>query len=139
MSRTRRLVAALAAMLALAGCQLDPGTLCAGEPVQRVAHRVVRALRRRRRGGVVSGAWEWRKASGGWWFPSVETPSTRKFHAYDVNDNAACSPGAGLVASCEEPNEGSDLCPECIDVVKAEPWGRERVVYEPLRAAGGAA
>lgn len=87
----------------------------------------------------MSGAWEWRKALGGWWFSSVETPSTRKFHAYDVNHNAACSPDVGLVASCEEPNEGSDLCPECIDVVKAEPRGRERVVYEPLRAAGGAA
>ena len=68
--------------------------------------------------------WEWRKAYGGIWFHRVETPERRIFHAYDVNDNAACEPAFGLVQSCEEPNEGSTLCPECIEVCKAEPAGR---------------
>ncbi len=49
MSRLKRLVAALAAVLALAGCQLDPGTLCAGEPVQRVQ---------------LHAEWEWTAAPG---------------------------------------------------------------------------
>ena len=63
--------------------------------------------------------WDWRKASAG-----VVPKGWRIFHAYDVNDNAACEPSYGLAASCEEPNEGSELCPDCIDVVRAEPGGR---------------
>lgn len=74
----------------------------------------------------VSGAvftWEWRRGQGA---PFV-TPDgvERRFHAYDVNDNAACRPMWGLIQSIEEPNEGSNLCPECMAVIKAEPAGRE--------------
>lgn len=69
--------------------------------------------------------WEWRKASGGWWMHRVETPEHRVFHAYDIDDHSACEPSAGLAKSCEEPNEGSELCPECIEAVKAQPFGRE--------------
>lgn len=64
--------------------------------------------------------WSWRKASGGC------IPGNRRiFHAYDVNDNAACNDAYGLVASCEEPNEGSELCSDCVEVCKAKPAGRE--------------
>lgn len=65
--------------------------------------------------------WAWRKASGG-----VVPKGLRVFHAYDVNDNAACQPSAGLMASCEVPNEGSELCEDCMVIVRTEPWGRER-------------
>lgn len=72
--------------------------------------------------------WEWRKAWGGWRF-ATDT-SERLFHAYDVNDNAACEPSMGLWQSCEEPNEGSALCAACVDVVTTTPAGRERIAYE---------
>lgn len=78
--------------------------------------------------------WSWRKASGGIWLGDdrwVADPTNRLgkrvervFHAYDVNDNAACEPMCGLVASCEEPNEGSLLCSQCIPVVQENPAGR---------------
>lgn len=71
----------------------------------------------------MSPPWDWRKASGGC------IPQNRRiFHAYDMNDNAACRPSLGLVASCEEPNEGSEFCEDCMGVVRSEPWGREERV-----------
>lgn len=73
--------------------------------------------------------WEWRKAAGGWTHDTDRGPHGRLFHAYDVNDNAACYPHGGLAASCEEPNEGSHLCPDCIEFVKANPAGRDKRVY----------
>jgi len=64
-------------------------------------------------------AWDWRKAEWGC------VPQQRRiFHAYDVNHNAACAPAYGLVASCEEPNEGSEFCRDCMDVVRLTPEGR---------------
>lgn len=64
-------------------------------------------------------AWDWRKALGGC------VPKGRLiFHAYDVNDNAACSPSHGLLESIEEPNEGSEFCHDCMDVVRLTPEGR---------------
>lgn len=69
--------------------------------------------------------WEWRKAAGGWML-DTDRPGDRLFHAYDVNDNAACEPVIGLGASCEEPNEGSKLCPACVSVVVENPAGRDR-------------
>lgn len=62
----------------------------------------------------------WRKADGGWWIDG-DAPI---FHAYDINDNAACSPNYGLMATCEQPNEGSELCASCIDVCRMAPSGR---------------
>lgn len=67
--------------------------------------------------------WDWRKAAGGW--PMRNDPDYRNFHAYDVNDNAACDPMIGLISSAEELNEGSTLCHECVAIVKAEPHGRD--------------
>lgn len=61
--------------------------------------------------------WHWRKASGGWTLPTDDTSYRRLFHAYDESNHAACSPGFGLNASCEEPNEGSQFCPVCMGVV----------------------
>lgn len=72
--------------------------------------------------------WEWRKAEGGVTLGEDHWEGdtfVRVFHAYDVNDNAACEPSCGLVASCEEPNEGSPLCLKCIAVVQANPAGRD--------------
>lgn len=71
--------------------------------------------------------WDWRKAAGGW--PIRTDPEFRKFHAYDVNDNAACDPILGLCATSEAANEGVPLCDECVAIVKAEPCGRELKVY----------
>lgn len=71
-------------------------------------------------------AWDWRKASGGAIFATDLGPHGRLFHAYDVNDNGACEASLGLIASCEPPNEGSRLCPACVEVVKAMPAGRDK-------------
>lgn len=60
--------------------------------------------------------WSWRKASGGWTLPN-EHVTGRIFHAYDSSDDVACHPAYGLAASCEEPNEGSRFCPECMSIV----------------------
>lgn len=68
--------------------------------------------------------WEWRKALAG-----VIPKGRHIFHAYDVNDLAACEPGCGLVASIEEPNEGSELCLDCIEVVRTNPAGRPEREY----------
>ncbi len=61
-------------------------------------------------------AWEWRKASGGLTFRTDPYPE-RLFHAYDMNDNAACDPGLGLVATCEPLTPASKRCPRCILIV----------------------
>lgn len=76
--------------------------------------------------------WSWRKASGGLiWLGDdrwVDTPTGRTvdrfFHAYDVNGLAACEPVCSLLVSCEEPNEESRRCTQCIEVVDANPGGR---------------
>lgn len=73
--------------------------------------------------------WEWRKAE---WGVCLRTDLSagelvRLFHAYDVNNLAACEP-CGLIGSCEIPNEGSSLCPDCVLVVQDTPEGRpERI------------
>lgn len=71
---------------------------------------------------TVTRAWEWRKGhpATAW----LLKPSAA-FHAYDVNDNAACDSSMGLGVSVEKPNEGSELCPACVAFVKANPAGRE--------------
>jgi hypothetical protein len=74
---------------------------------------------------VSTQAWEWRKAIGG----AIPQPRSA-FHAYDVNDNAACDVGYGLLASVQEPHEGSELCLACMEFVKANPAGREERVYD---------
>jgi len=71
--------------------------------------------------------WEWRKANGGFCDPG--TLGGRIFHACDVNSNFACYVHGGIMRSCEQPNEGSTLCPDCIEFVKANPAGRDLVVY----------
>lgn len=68
--------------------------------------------------------WEWRRATGGWGHPNDQ--HHKMFHAYDVNDNSACVPSLGLAATCEPPNEGSHLCPLCMDEVRLHPGGRLR-------------
>lgn len=74
--------------------------------------------------------WDWRKTGSGWTFAT--DPSTeRLFHAYDVNNLAACDPTKGCFGSVEPVNEGSRLCPACQVIVKAEPEGR------PKRDFGG--
>ncbi len=77
--------------------------------------------------------WEWRKPSGGWTLPS-DRPA-RRFHAFDVNNLAACAPSFGLIASCEPPNEGSLLCADCVEVVRDQPAGRD--LRSAVRAADG--
>jgi hypothetical protein len=76
-------------------------------------------------------AWDWRKAVGGCTPSSNHRDGVRYFHAHDVNDNAACETSLGLRASCEPVNEGSALCPDCIEVVQAQPAGRDRRVFQP--------
>lgn len=77
---------------------------------------------------ITTRPWEWRKAYAGVLLHNDQPGGRRLFHAYDVNDNAACSPSCGLVASCEEPNEGSELCPDCTIIVGEQPAGRpERI------------
>lgn len=62
--------------------------------------------------------WEWRKAAGGAWADTDPAPE-RLFHAYDQEDQMACEPWLGLGRTCEEPNEGSSLCPVCIAKMQA--------------------
>lgn len=71
--------------------------------------------------------WSWRKGIGGV-FPSGDRDG-KYFHAHDVNCNAACDIHVGLIESVEEPNENSELCPACIDVVQANPSGRPKKFY----------
>lgn len=73
--------------------------------------------------------WDWRKSQGGWSRPIDSGPRGRAFHAYDVNDNAACDVSLGLIRSIEEPNEGSHCCPDCIEFVQANPAGRDKRTY----------
>lgn len=47
------------------------------------------------------------------------------FHAYDVNDCAACTTLLRLATSVEEPNEGSSLCLACRAQIRRQPLGRE--------------
>lgn len=75
-------------------------------------------------------AWEWRKAAGGWTTDADRGPRGRAFHAYDVNDNAACQVSLGLMATCEEPNEGSHFCEPCMEFVRLHPEGRAKRVYD---------
>lgn len=51
------------------------------------------------------------------------------FHAYDVNDSAACDAGFGLAGTIEQPNEGSHFCPRCILATAELPEGRAKWVY----------
>lgn len=69
--------------------------------------------------------WDWRKASGGWTLDTDHGPNGRLFHAHDEDNHAACESSMGLVASCEEPNEGSHLCPACVEVVRPRNRGVE--------------
>lgn len=73
--------------------------------------------------------WAWRRALGGCVPSSNRRDGVRYFHAHDVNDNAACEPSLGLMASDKEPSEGSPFCPDCIEFVKANPAGREKRIY----------
>lgn len=73
--------------------------------------------------------WIWRKAEGGFTSPSDDVAGHRLFHACDVNDNLACALGAGLAGTCEEPNEGSELCSDCQAFVIDHPEGRDQRVY----------
>lgn len=64
--------------------------------------------------------WDWRKAAGG--IPvKHESWSHRIFHAYDGRNLAACTPCCGLLESVEPPNEGSEFCPSCMEVVRVKP------------------
>lgn len=69
----------------------------------------------------MSRPWEWRKSQGGLTLDSDRGPKGRAFHAYDSSDWAACTPYCGLIASCEEPNEGSHFCPACMVIVRGYP------------------
>ena len=63
--------------------------------------------------------WDWRKAlNGGWMHDSDRRDDVAYFHAYHAENTSACEPSLGLIASCEEPNEGSSFCPDCMDVVR---------------------
>lgn len=65
--------------------------------------------------------WDWRKSEGGWTLPGDRRGDdgrlVRVFHAYDERDNAGCDERMGLSRSVEEANEGSEFCPECMNVV----------------------
>lgn len=74
-------------------------------------------------------AWDWRKAWGGWTLATDHGEHGRLFHAYDVNDSAACDPPIGLARSCEPVNEGSHLCPDCMTIVRRQPQGRPEREY----------
>lgn len=67
--------------------------------------------------------WDWRKASSlSVLLIDVDRELGRFiFHAYDGRDHAACDPIVGLGRSVEEPNEGSEFCPKCVDIVRAGP------------------
>lgn len=80
-------------------------------------------------------AWEWRKASdlGIMLLDRDQELGRHIFHAYDVNDNAACCVSVGLIASVEEPNEGSELCPDCATFVSVHRSGRELRDYSAGR------
>lgn len=69
------------------------------------------------------GPWVWRKSDGGWRL-TADPDGERLFHAYDINNNAACEPTIGLGATVEEPNEGARFCNACVSVVKSLPEGR---------------
>ena len=58
--------------------------------------------------------WEWRTALNGGLF-------NHEFHAYDGDDGQACSPSWHLIQSIRLPDEGSDLCPECMAIVRTTP------------------
>lgn len=63
---------------------------------------------------MIEPVWEWRKQSGGW-------IDCRWFHACDAESRIACEPIIYVAASVEPPNEGSEFCPRCIEVVRADP------------------
>ena len=52
----------------------------------------------------------WRKGSGGW--------ADGQFHYYPDGRKQAC--GTIWLDAGEKPNEGDSLCPECIEIAKAE-------------------
>lgn len=59
--------------------------------------------------------WDWRIGD------RISPIGSDRFHAYDGDDSMACRPSCGLVATVKEPDEGSDLCPECMGIVQAGP------------------
>lgn len=67
--------------------------------------------------------WEWRLAYN---HSFMDQNGRATFHAHDVNHNAACEPMWGLVTSTDEPNEGSFLCPRCMEIVRRQPQGRPK-------------
>jgi hypothetical protein len=74
--------------------------------------------------------WDWRKADGGFHLETDRTSGERLFHAYDVNDNAACEPNCGLSVTGEEFVDGvSPQCPACLEVVQDKPNGNRKRVY----------
>lgn len=70
---------------------------------------------------VATRAWDWRLALNHEFF---DVDGVETFHAYDVNNNAACEPMYGLISSVGPPNEGSNLCRDCMTVVRSQPRGR---------------
>jgi hypothetical protein len=66
-----------------------------------------------------TGGWEWRKQAGG---PAF---GKRVFHAFGEDGYAACRSYYRLVeADAERAHEGSELCEDCITVVREHPDGR---------------
>lgn len=71
--------------------------------------------------------WDWRIALNHALFDVDGKPT---FHAFDVNNNAACEPLFGLVATIEEPSEGSNLCRSCMEFVRDNMAGRSLRVWD---------
>lgn len=65
--------------------------------------------------------WSWRLAYNHV-FLDIDGQAT--FHAYDMTDHCACDPMWGLARSIADPNEGSLLCPKCMEIVRRRPQGR---------------
>lgn len=74
-------------------------------------------------------AWDWRKADGGFTL-ETDRDGERRFHAYDINDSAACEPSCGLGATGEEYVDGvSPQCPVCLQITIDKPEGYRKRVY----------
>lgn len=56
--------------------------------------------------------WEWRIGD------PISPIASDRFHAYDGDDHSACKPSIGLMASVMEADEGSDLCRDCMVIVR---------------------
>lgn len=61
--------------------------------------------------------WEWRIALGGFTPPADHRDGVGYFHAYDMENKAACEPLISLIESCGEPTEGDRFCPDCLAIV----------------------